>query len=883
MKKRFTSEDIELLREILEESPQYLEGIEDNILSLEKNPSEEIIDEVFRTFHSLKGITGFVDLPSVTKTCHSLESLVKMIKEDKATITNSIIDLLLDGTDLIKEIMANIESAISNYNGGEIEIDVIGLGEDEIEKRVQDISNLEVESKPEREEIIPEKDISEGILSDTFLTESLNDFTEEFSENISELDELMLNLENHPENKELIADIMRAFHTIKGGARLLISLNPEANILLSLKRIEKISHSLEDVFQSVRESGTDFPTTLVDLIYPGIDMLKALNNSILQNETPVEIENYIEKLEKSLDELASEQKVQKRVEGKREETEIPPSFQAFLNITEQFLDFAEHFNIKEGDIKQLERMATMTISALNAVELKKVDTVQKILKAAEEKNSKVYKDRLKNFSTWFADVVSRYTRITATISPEDETKRIGELLKEDEKISNQILEQALVEQKGTSEKIGKILQKKGITSEEISTALMKQSAARRKAIEKTLPTALTTRTIRVNSEKLDKLMNLAGEVLTLKNQYQHIAKEAELGVQSVTKRLKNSVAEMSRLSNELQAVVMSMRMVPIGTLFNKYKRTVRDLAKSLGKKIELYMEGEETEVDRNVLEKLADPITHMVRNCVDHGIELPTERKAIGKNETGYIRFKAYYRGSYVFVEVEDDGKGIDPNAVRAKAIDKGLVSPEETMRYNDEEILNFIFIPGFSTSEVVSNVSGRGVGMDVVKTNVESMGGKVYVDSKVGKGTKITMRIPLSLSIFKGLMVEIGSQQYILPLDVVEETIKVNMKKIHNYKNFMLVEVRNETIPLFIAEELLNGLHIELKEKSFEFDLVPLVIVSEEGNRFALVVDQFLEESEFLIKSIPDYLRSDSFITGVTILGDGTPVLILNPTKVVR
>ncbi|MGC8778942.1 MAG: chemotaxis protein CheA, partial [Candidatus Caldatribacteriaceae bacterium] len=346
---------------------------------------------------------------------------------------------------------------------------------------------------------------------------------------------------------------------------------------------------------------------------------------------------------------------------------------------------------------------------------------------------------------------------------------------------------------------------------------------------------------------------------------------------------KNIASNLERLAVDFQSIVLSLRMVPVGELFSRYRRTVRDLAKSLGKVVSLSVEGGETELDRTVIERLGDPLTHLVRNAVDHGIELPEERERSGKPREGKIILRSYYRGAYAFVEVEDDGRGVDVEAVRVKAAERGLVSPEQALRMSDREILSFLFLPGFSTARAISNVSGRGVGMDVVKTNVESMGGQVDIETNPGRGTTVRLRIPLSLLVVRGLMMLIAGERYIVPLDFIRETVKVSKDQVREYFSGRFVEVRGEILPLMVAEELLFARRVDLKIRAFDFDLVPLVVVMGEAGSWAVVVDAFLEEGEYLVKAVPEYMRGRGLVSGVTIMGDGSIVVILNPQELMR
>ena len=389
--------------------------------------------------------------------------------------------------------------------------------------------------------------------------------------------------------------------------------------------------------------------------------------------------------------------------------------------------------------------------------------------------------------------------------------------------------------------------------------------------------ALAAASIRVDRSKVDKLLNLTGELVSLKNAFLHVARRLGELSPYFANELKVRGVNLERLTAELQAAVMAMRMAPVETLFNRFRRVVRDLARDVGKEVDLAMEGGETELDRAVLDKLTDPLTHMVRNSMDHGLEPSKERVAGGKPPRGTVTLRAYTQGGYAFIDVRDDGRGIDPARLRAKAVERGILSPEEAARRSDQDTLEVIFLPGFSTAEKVTNLSGRGVGMDAVLSSLESVGVRITVASEVGRGSCFTLRIPLSLSSIHGLRVRIGEGTYVVPLESVRETLKVPRSALQAYADFVLVRVRGAALPLLPAEAGLFGHAVDLAQKSFEFDLIPLVIVGSGINQVALVVDDLLEEEEFLVKPLPGTFRFGG-VTGATILGDGSLALILDP-----
>jgi len=322
---------------------------------------------------------------------------------------------------------------------------------------------------------------------------------------------------------------------------------------------------------------------------------------------------------------------------------------------------------------------------------------------------------------------------------------------------------------------------------------------------------------------------------------------------------------------------MSARMLPLRVLFQRYPRTIRDISRKAGKDVDLIIEGEETELDKTVIEAINDPLVHMLRNAVDHGIESPEIRKSLGKNPKGSIYLKARYQGNHVLIEIIDDGKGLNPEEIKAKALKKGLIRPEQIETMSNEDAYHLVFLPGFSTRDEVSELSGRGVGMDVVKSNITQVGGSVTMNSKINEGTTFTLKIPLSMSIIRGLMVISAGQTFIIPLDAIEETVKLPAAQIRRYKNLLLADVREEILHLIKLQDILD-LDKQVKQDYTQQDQrISIVVMEIDGNRFGLIVDSFQHEQEFVVKALVEELASLKIYTGATIMGDGSVVLILN------
>jgi two-component system chemotaxis sensor kinase CheA len=388
-------------------------------------------------------------------------------------------------------------------------------------------------------------------------------------------------------------------------------------------------------------------------------------------------------------------------------------------------------------------------------------------------------------------------------------------------------------------------------------------------------------TIRVDHEKLDHLMNLIGELIINRNRFTMLARSLEEGkndVAHIGQQLTETTYAMARISDDLQDTIMKVRMVPVSTVFSRFPRLVRDLSRKSGKEVNLITEGEETELDKSVVEVIGDPLVHLIRNSVDHGIGTEAERVAVGKPPVGRVWLRAYHRGNSVAIEIEDDGKGIDPAKMREVAVKKNLMSPEEAKALDDRSAIDIIFMPGFSSAEKITDISGRGVGMDVVRTNIKNLKGTVSVSSEVGKGTKFTLALPLTLAIIDALMVVVAGQTYALPLDSVSETTKLEVKRMTEVNKRKAVTLRGEVLGIVELAEVLDLPHDNDKK-----EIVPVVILQDNERRLGLIVDRLLERQEIVIKPLGTYLSEFdmSGISGATIMGDGSVVLILDPHEI--
>jgi len=460
--------------------------------------------------------------------------------------------------------------------------------------------------------------------------------------------------------------------------------------------------------------------------------------------------------------------------------------------------------------------------------------------------------------------------------PSDVPLRVGEILVAEGTVDPASLQKTLQEQAQASEpvKIGELLVEKGLASPaEVGNALIQQ-----KQSTETAAAAAAAQTMRVDVRKLDELINLVGELVLERNRLTQLSRDvaaARISGEALDSALSQSTARLSFITEELQVAGLNTRMVPIDTVFRKFPRLVRDVARSLQKEVELVVHGEETEIDKTMVELIGDPLVHLVRNSLDHGLELPAIREQAGKPRQGAIRLEASQEGDQIVISVGDDGAGIDPERIVRKAVEKGLVSAEKARGLNRREIFDFIFLPGFSTAEKVNDISGRGVGMDVVRSNLKKMNGTVELDSQLGFGTTVLLRLPLTLAILPVLLVRVADEVYGLPLRSVLETACIRSNEVHHIEGREVLRLRDETLPVLRLAEIFHTRSAAGSEAEKK-----VVIMGVGEKRVALLVDHLVAQESTVIKPLGRYLQHCSGMAGATISGDGRVRLVLDPTS---
>ena len=679
-------------------------------------------------------------------------------------------------------------------------------------------------------------------------------FFEESQEHLTTIEEGLLQLEQRPGDIDLLNRIFRGAHSIKGNSGM-----------FGFTAVSQFTHKMESVLDQLRSSQMVVTVEVTDLLLQSLDCLKTLIDCAKSGEAPNDavVSGLGARLEACQNGAsAAKQEASPAALNSSHTTGdhhftltwIPPRylFQRGLDPT-QF--------IKE--LGELGSVTSVTLDASRLPAFKDLDPEQCYLGWTIEldtaKDLKVIEavfDFVREDST--LTIVDRQVAPAPSL-PSDGVKPLGEILVETGVVSQTELNQALSQQK----RVGEILIEQHIaTPKQISDALKLQSEGTPPAKKAETPS------IRVDTVKIDRLINLVGELVITQSMLSDLGSRFEMSQLPV---LLERVAQLERNTREIQERVMGIRMVPIGNAFSRFPRLVRDLSGKAGKKIQLILSGEETELDKTVIESIGDPLTHLVRNSADHGLEPPTERIAAGKPEQGIIRLNAFHEGGNICITVEDDGRGLNRDKILAKGIKQGLIA--ESDKLSDEQIWMLIFKPGFSTAEKVTDVSGRGVGMDVVKRNIEGLGGTVSIKTMAGKGTTFTLKLPLTLAIIEGMTVRVGKDTYIVPLLSILESIQPKREMIKTLVGKgELVNVRGTYLPLMRLYDVFR-LEPELSDPTKAI----LLILETEGERVAVMVDEILGQQQVVIKSMEQNFRKIEGVAGATILGDGTVGFILD------
>ncbi len=652
------------------------------------------------------------------------------------------------------------------------------------------------------------------------LQEIMEDFLIEAFEMNEQLDQDLVELEHNPEDLDLLNRIFRVAHTIKGSSSF-----------LNLNILTHLTHNMEDVLNRARKGEIKITPDIMDVVLRSIDLMKTLLVTI--RDTGSDTNN-----------------------GK--ENEIEEAVKQLQAITSQNLESAKETSGAKEAPKE-EAKEEVKEKAKEEIKANKTPTAEN--PASDNPLADEPDLDYANMST--EEVEAEIERLLNKRQEADKERR-AQKKQEDQAKPKQEVAPAKETPKTETPKT------------EIPKAPKTETKAKAKADteENKAPSIGVEQTVRVDVRRLDHLMNLIGELVLGKNRLIRIYSDVEerYDGEKFLEELNQVVSSISAVTTDLQLAVMKTRMQPVGKVFNKFPRMVRDLSRELGKSIELIIEGEETELDKSIVEEIGDPLIHIIRNSCDHGIEPLEERRKLNKPETGKVQLSAYNEGNHIVIKISDDGKGLDPVMLKEKAVEKGVISERDAEGMSDREAFNLIFKPGFSTAKVVSNVSGRGVGMDVVKTNIEKLNGIIEIDSEVGVGTTQKLKIPLTLAIIQALLVGVQEEYYAIPLSSVLETVRISQDEIYTVDGKSVLRLRDEVLSLVRLSDIFKVDAI-LESNSDVY----VVIIGLADQKIGVIVDYLIGQEEVVIKSLGYYLKNTRGIAGATVRGDGKITLIVD------
>jgi len=696
------------------------------------------------------------------------------------------------------------------------------------------------------------------------VSQYLEIFIDETKEHLQSLNEQLLILEKEPENENTINEIFRAAHTLKGMSGT-----------MGYKRMQNLTHNMENIFSEIRNGKMSVTATIVDLLFKGLDALENYlsNISSTGDEGSEEYTEIISQLDVCLKQGLGEMPAAApaapvatavAVEEKAAEaTSDKEKYRAF-----KYADHEKHAMNEAISTGQHAYGITVFIQETCLLKAARAFLVFKTLEGLGTviKSEPAVQDiEDERFEFDFSMVLITKESLEAVKKAIMSVSEVDSVYLSEIKAEEIAMpKEEVVEQKQES-----------AGAAQAAVAQAPQAAAEKKQTTQTSK-PVVNRSVRVDIEKLDDLMNLVSELIIAKNGLVSINNADESAKQD-NSGFNEQIEYLERITTNLHTSVMKVRMVPLESVVNRFPRMIRDLSKKLDKKMELYISGEDTELDRTVIDEIGDPLLHLLRNAADHGLESNEERAALGKPETGSIILNAFQEGNNVVIEVKDDGKGIDAEKIKAKAISKGTITAEQGDAMSDKEIIDLLFRPSFSTAEKISDVSGRGVGLDVVKTKIESLGGDVEVRTTLGQGSNFIIRLPLTLAIIQSLMVELGTEKYAIPLGSIQTIEDIPVSDVKYVQTKEVINLRGTVIPLIRLNDVLDVESVKAQDEN-----LTVVIVTKGDKLAGFVVDNLIGQQEIVIKSIGKYINNSKMISGATILGDGEVALILDVNTLV-
>lgn len=688
---------------------------------------------------------------------------------------------------------------------------------------------------------------------DDSMQEIVNDFIQEALELLDSLNENFIELEKNPEDKEILNTIFRAAHTVKGSAGF-----------LGFQNIVELAHSAENILNKLRQGEITLTSEMTDYLLKTMDVLRSMIVTVSETGSEGEPPEGNTGLIKKLNELS---------EGIGGGSEKKTSAEISNSNTAIAAPETQDKEVPNAAVADADKEKTKTVDSADKMPdsgKKKPRSLGDILLEdnliSKEELEEIYKEKEEEEHT--AEKVTAVPEVSAEEIPHPSASAKDFQSAEEKQVSGKPAEE---------------IKSNPVPQKPVSAAAAKPAFA--------VPTAspaaeIKETTIRVDIERLDNVMNLVGELVLARNRLFNISSKLEIKYadDDLSSALAQVVAGLNLVTTDLQLAVMKTRMQPVKKVFSKFPRMVRDLSRELGKDIELLISGEETELDKSVIEEIGDPLVHLIRNSVDHGIEDKETRKLNGKPERGTIRLGAEHEGNYIIISVIDDGKGMDPAIIKRKAVEKGVIDEKTAASLSDKDALNLIFAPGFSTKDKATEISGRGVGMDVVKTNIQKLNGIIEINSVPGQGSTIILKLPLTVAIIQTLIVGIGDEVFAIPLNSVVETLRIKESTIQTIDKHEVINLRKSVLSLLrlgeefgVSESAVSSVNAKSSDRE-----IYVVVVALAEKKIGIVVDDLFGQEEVVIKSLGDYQLGYKGISGATITGDGKVVLIIDVASMI-
>ncbi|MDR3176431.1 MAG: Hpt domain-containing protein [Desulfovibrio sp.] len=795
------------LRDFMEEAKENVSNLSDGLLDLEKHPGgeAELVNDIFRYFHNLKGNSGIIAYHEMNSLTHEAETLLNSLRNNEREVSGPLVDLLLLSVDVIEALVFCIDPVAGTATPFDIS-ELLERLRAAVAGEGISLPDSIFASEPKAQVALASAETSAPAASQSPVDgEDVKIFKSTVGQQFSHITEAIKGMRADGGNRDYADAMFRSLATIQNCAGF-----------MGLDEIKVYAARTAGIVDKGRSAGVDFSMMadlleqecfiLRDLISPAIDDLLGKMDATAGAATPESAQ---------VQGAASGAKTARPEEKKPEAVKEPAA---------------------PGPAKAAALAASVAKPAVSGAP---------------------------------GGAKPAPPAAPATSAPQPAAPAPA---------AKPVVQPAAPAAKPAAPAPATPATKPAAPAPATSAAKPAAPAAKPGGGE---ASAKVSSTIRVDHEKLDHLMNLIGELIINRNRYSMLARQLEetgssVDVSTIAQNLTETTYSMARISDDLQDTIMKVRMVPVASVFSRFPRLVRDLSRKNGKEVELIVEGEDTELDKSVVEVIGDPLVHLIRNSVDHGIEPEAVRAERGKPLQGSVWLRAFYKGNSVAIEIEDDGNGIDPEVMRQVGVRKGIITPEEAKNLDDREAIELIFAPGFSSAAVITDISGRGVGMDVVRTNIKNLKGSINTVSEVGKGTKFTLSLPLTLAIIDALMVNVDDEIFAIPLDAVSETVKIEAERLTDVKGRKAVTLRGDVLGIISLAEFL-GLHSRMGEDS----LLNVVVIHDNDRRLGLVVDHLLERQEVVIKPLGAYLGDIKGISGATIMGDGSVILILDPHEI--